>query len=204
MKYIMFFVTVIFSLYSLVGACDENNATTTVKHYHGSDKDAEIHNGHFCNDNTDFDIDHGTITITHHGAKKERVEITDQADLIINGKTIKIDDKQRELLADYHDHLIDITDKGMAIGLEGAKIGIEGAGVGLKAAGGVFKMFFSDYTSDDLEREVEAAAAKVEKKANKLEAKADKLEKIADELEDLQDDVCRQIPELDNLGWFCE
>ena len=204
MKYMMLFVTVIFSLYSFVGACDENNGTITVKHSHDRDKDVKIHTSHFSSDNTDFDIDHGTIVITHHGARRDRVDITKDADLFINGKMIKIDDNQRSLLADYHDHLIEITDKGVQIGLEGAKIGLEGAGVGLQAAGGVFKMFFTDYSSDDLEREVEAAAAKVEKRASKLEAKANKLEKIADELEDLQDDVCKQIPEIDKLGWFCE
>jgi len=204
MKYVMLFVSVLFALYSFVDACDESNTSHAVKYSHDGDKNVTAHSRHCSHDDADFDIDHGTIIITHHGKKRERVEITNDADLIINGTKIKVDDDQRKLLADYHDHLIEITEKGTEIGLEGAKIGAEGAGIGLKAAGGVLKMIFTDYSSDELEEEMDQAEARIEKKADKLEAKANKLEKIADELEDLQDDICHQIDEIDNLGWFCE
>lgn len=204
MKYLMLFVSVLFSLYSFASACDENHTSQAVVICHDGDKHVSVHHKHPGESNTDLDIDHGTVTITHHGTKRERVEITDNADLFINGKKIKIDDDQRKLLADYHDHLIEITEKGAEIGLEGAQIGLEGAGVGLKAVGGAFKMIFADYSSDELEADLDSAAAKVEKKANKLEAKANKLEEIADEMESLQDDICSRIPEIDKLGWFCQ
>ena len=55
---------------------------------------------------------------------------------------------------------------------------------------------------DDLERDMERDAEKLEARAEKLEKKAEKIEQMVDELDELAYEMRREIPELDELGWF--
>ena len=155
-----------------------------------------------CLENIDIELKNGSIILTCTDDEDNYVEITEDYDLIINDRLIKTNNKQRKLLADYHDQLTQIVDYAKDLGKEGAKIGLRGAKIGLKAIAGIFKLLRSDYDSDDLEAELEREAEKLELEAEKLEEAAEDLEYLAEEFEESHSQLKEEIPELDKLEWF--
>ena len=155
----------------------------------------------FFEDDVEIDIDEGTIVITHEHSD-ECVEITEDYELYIDGKRIKLDRRQQELVETFHVEFTLIMDYAKQIGLEGAKIGAEGAKLGIKAVAAVLQMIFTEYDRDDLEWELENEAEEIEEKAEKLERRAEKIEDLVDDLEDTHDEMVEAIPALDRLDWF--
>jgi hypothetical protein len=155
----------------------------------------------YC-DNTSIDVEGGTVIITHRGRDKAVVEITDDYELSVNGQEIKLNSDQKELVKEYYNLAVDLNEQATQIGLEGAKIGLEGAKLGTRALKNVLKMFLTDYTSDDLEWEMEKEAAKIEAKADALEERANEIEEKADELEAVAEELEEKIPELENIIWY--
>jgi len=153
-------------------------------------------------DDVDIDIDDGTIIMTHKGRSRDRVEITANYELYIDGHLIVTDEEQKELLGDYYELTVDLVEFAKEIGYEGAKIGVSGAAIGLRAIGGVFRALLTEYEFEELEDDLDEEAEELEAKAEKLERKAEKLEDIADELADVHDDLRRETPELRDLDWF--
>jgi len=152
---------------------------------------------------TSFDLDKGAIIITHReDRRRDVVEVGDDSTLVINGEEVKLNERQKALVGEFHVSCMDIYESAKKIGWEGAKIGVDGAKLGFQAIGCVFKLLSPDYDSDDMERELEREAAKIEAKADILEMKADRIEEMANELEDLTRDMRRAIPEIDALDWF--
>lgn len=99
----------------------------------------------------------GSKSATSHLPK---AEITPQGDLLIGGKAVAVDERQRELLLAHRSHLIGIAQAGIAIGMRGADLGV-------KAATGALKSVFSG-TTDDFEKQMEAEGKRMEAEANKL------------------------------------
>ena len=155
-----------------------------------------------CLDNVDISIDDGSVIIFPEDDDEEYVEITEDYELYINDRRIKMSTKERELLADYHHQVYEIVEEAKRIGWKGAQVGVSGAKLGVKAVVGVFKLILPGYGSDDLERDLEREAAKIEAKAERLEEEAEEIEELADELEDMHYELKRQIHELERLGWF--
>ncbi len=150
---------------------------------------------------TSFDMDDGVLVI-EDDESGDIVEINEEYELYINGRKIKTSPAGDKLLKEFYVGYEELMDEAKAIGLEGAKIGIEGARIGLKAIGGVFKVIFTSYDGEDLERDMERAAEKIEAKAERLEDRAEEIEDMAHDLEDIGFDLCEEIPELDELDWF--
>jgi len=155
-----------------------------------------------CLEDVEVDIDDGTIIFTKKDSDHERVEITEDYELYINGRFVKTNGEQQELVEVYYELYMDIIRQAKKIGYEGAKIGAKGAKIGLKAVAGVLKLLSSDYDSDDLERDLKREARKLEDRAEKLQEKAEKIEEMADELEDVHNELRGRIPELRELDWF--
>lgn len=153
---------------------------------------------HFMNGSS-IDFDDGTLVLERHGRRGIKVEITRKYELFVDGDLIKTNKEQQRLVEETYQLTTDIIDRAKTIGLEGAKIGLEGAKLGLKAVGGVFKMAFTEYTSDDLEEDMERAAEKLEDKADQLEHKADKIEIMAEDLEETFYSLIEMTPELKPL-----
>jgi hypothetical protein len=152
-------------------------------------------------DGIDFDIDDGSLLIEHDDFD-DRVEITEDYELYINGRHIELDREQRQLVADYYETFTNIVDNAKEIGLKGAKIGVEGAKLGVKAIAKICKLALDGYNVEDLEREMEREAKKLEAKADKLEREAENLEDLAEDFENLHVNMRHAIPELDDLEWF--
>lgn len=153
-------------------------------------------------ENIDFDVDDGSLFIESEEYEDEYVEITEDYKLYVNGKRVRLDNDQQELVEEYYEQFFEITDYAKKIGLEGAKIGVHGAKIGLMAMAGVCKLMLDNYDSDDLERDLEKEARRLERKAEKLEKKAELIEEMADRLEYLHYEMRDEIPALGNLGWF--
>ena len=130
------------------------------------------------------------------------MEITEEYELFVNDRQVKLDADQQKLVEEFHVLAIDIVDHGKNLGWEGAKIGVSGAKLGMKAIGRVFKMLFTSYDEDDFERDMERDAEALEARAEKLESKAEIIEKMADDLEYVTEEMFDSIPELSELEWF--
>ena len=153
-------------------------------------------------ENISIDVDDGSVIIKNNKDRHERVELSEEYELYVNGKFIRTNREQRRYFEDYHDLTCQIEHDAKKIGKEGAKIGARGAKLGVTAVFNVLKLLSSDYDSDDLEREMERESSKLEANAEKLERKAEKLEEMVDELEELHFKLKESIPELDELEWF--
>jgi len=155
-------------------------------------------------DETWFDIDDGSVLITHkeRGEPRSTVEITETYELYVDDERVTLDADQQALVKDFHVQSMEILDLAKVLGWEGAKIGVEGARLGAKAVGCLFKLILPGYDTDDFENEIEQEADKIEAKAEKLEEKAEAIEDLADELDDLARDMRSDIPELRQLRWF--
>ena len=153
-------------------------------------------------DGVKYEIEDGSIFISHHGLRHDRVEITEDGELYINDGSVKLDREQQRLVATYYDLTMDIVSQAKSLGHEGARVGIEGAKLGLKAVGGVFKMMFTSYDGDDLDQDMEWEAEKLERRAERLEEKAEDIEALTEDLERTVEGMDETIPELSELGWF--
>ncbi len=153
-------------------------------------------------DGVQYEIEDGSIYISHDGRRHDRVEITRDGQLYINDEFVKLNSEQQRLAAAYYDLTMEIVRQAKSLGHEGARVGIEGAKLGLKAVGGVFKMMFTSYDGDDLDEDMEWEAERLERKAERLEEKAEEIEELAEDLEWTVEEMDETIPELRELGWF--
>lgn len=89
-----------------------------------------------------------------------KAEISPRGDLLIQGKSVKIDPAQRALLVKYRGHLVALTEAVMEIGVKGADLGMQAAGEAMKG------IFTGDIAN--IERRIEAEAREIEAEATKL------------------------------------
>lgn len=169
------------------------------RHYHSSTSHRHSVSGStglFDTNSRSIDFKGKRVIVKYKSGSPRRVEINDRHELRVDGDLVKLDRNQQELVAEFYDGIQLLIADAKAIGLEGAAIGLQGAGVAAAALTGVVNMLFTNYTSEDLERDVERKAAKIEAKANRLEAKAEKIEAHAEQIEDLYEEMEDTIPEL--------
>lgn len=87
-------------------------------------------------------------------------EITPTGELLIDGKTVKVNAEQKALLLEYRGHVAAIAEAGIGIGLKGADL----AG---KAVTEALKGVFTGNT-DQIEKKIEAEAEGIKQSAQKL------------------------------------
>jgi len=191
---LMFFVPVLALLALLVSPVSAD------EHQDGQFSVMDLNKWHM--DGVKYEIEDGSIFISHHGLRHDRVEITKDGQLYINDGFVKLDREQQRLVATYYDLTTDIVSQAKSLGQEGARVGIEGAKLGLKAVGSVFKMMFTSYDGDDLDQDMDWEAERLERKAECLEEKAEDIEDLAEDLERIAEGMNETIPELRELGWF--
>jgi hypothetical protein len=108
--------------------------------------------------------EHGGVSVMSDDDSKDngpKGEITPQGDLLIDGKAVSINAKQRAMLLEYRAHVITLAETGM-------DIGVQGADLATKAMGEAFKGIFSGKSEKDIEKTVEAEADKIKQSAAKL------------------------------------
>jgi hypothetical protein len=147
-------------------------------------------------------VDHDDILIYDKNDEDDLVEITGDNRLYVKDRLVRTDAEQQALTRDYHDRVIQINKEVRKIACDGAKIGVDGAKIGIKAVVGVFKLILPDYSSEDLDRDMDRESRKIDAKAKKLEAKAAVVDSSVTELERLHYRMKKEIPELNELEWF--
>ena len=165
------------------------------------DIDIDQHDVEFSDD-INIDIDDGSVILEEEGGDYNTVEITEEYELFVNDRQVKLDQDQQELVKEFHVLVTDIVSEGKSLGWEGAKIGVSGAKLGMKAIGRIFKMLFTDYDEDDFERDMERDAEVLEARAEKLEDRAEVIEDMADDLDYVAKELFEAVPELRELEWF--
>lgn len=143
-----------------------------------------------------YEIHNGNIILYPNHGKYEKIKITDDDRLFVDGREYELTSDDKELTKNIRGLAKEIDDEACEIGREGAKIGMAGAKLGVVALASVIRLISPDYDSRDLERDMEKKSAKLEAKAEKLEEKADKLEEKASELKKLVIKLEDRIPEL--------
>lgn len=141
-----------------------------------------------CLDNIDIDFNNGTVIITPRSGDDFRVEITDDGELFLNGKKIRISSEERELLRDYRRDMIHLVRRAEEIGIKGAKVGVH-------AVSGLIEVICTELELDELEAELESESARIEKEAQELE-------ELAAQLEDMHYELKNRISELNKLRSF--
>ena len=149
----------------------------------------------------DIDFDDGTLIINKLGHRSATVKITEDYELYIDGRRIKTDAHEKELLGEFYELTFDLVDHAEVIGIQGAEVGIAGAKIGLQALGGLFRALVTEYELEDLEDDLDADAEILEEQAKAIEDQAEDIEDMADELEALAEELTREIPELEELDW---
>jgi hypothetical protein len=155
----------------------------------------------FREDEVDVKIDDGTVIIRNRDTD-ETIEITERYELFIDGRRIRTDARQRELIGEYHDGMIDLTEDAVRLGAEAVTIGAGGVKLGFKAVAKTVRLLRSDYDRRDLERDMERSARKLEARARRLERKAERLEERAEELKKLHEELRERVPALGEVEWF--
>ena len=89
-----------------------------------------------------------------------KAEISPAGDFLVDGKAVRIDDAQRELLLAHRANIIAIADAGITIGIQGARLGAE-------AAKGAITSALSGQSAE-FEKRMEAEGAKIEAEAERL------------------------------------
>ena len=154
------------------------------------------------NNDTRIYIRNDDVVIRTEDLAAGKVIITEDFDLIVNRDTLELNEDQQALVFEYYQLVDESIESAKNIGWEGAKVGVSGAAIGVKAVVGVFRMILPNYGPDDLERDMEAEAARIEAKADILEKKAEIIDEKLDELESIHETLKQEIPELKNLDWF--
>jgi hypothetical protein len=156
-------------------------------------------------DNVDIDIEDNDIIITENdGRSDEYVKITEDHGLIINGKYIRTNWRQKRLLEKYYDTVFEVRYLGKKMGIEGAKMGVAGAQVAILALSKVVKLFFVDgYDGEDFEEEIdEEVEEHLEESGEYLEELGDDLKDEIEDLEELHEKLIDEIPAIERLDWF--
>lgn len=189
-------ITIFLSLFILTGASygvDYKKKKSGHHQYH-----------HAIFENTEIEIENGSILVFPKYHDDKTIEITDSYELFINGKQVDLDDDQQELIEKFHTRFFAMIDMAKEVGIQGAAIGLKGAGIGLTAIIGICKLIDEDYDKDDLEEEIEEMAAQLEDEAEELEEQAEELEEACNTLQNLAVEIHDEIPEIRETRVFEE
>jgi hypothetical protein len=91
---------------------------------------------------------------------KPKAEISPKGDFLVDGKSVPVDDAQRQLLLAHRANLIAVAQAGIAVGMQGADLGIE-------AATGALKSVFTG-KCEEFGQEMEARGKRIEAEALKI------------------------------------
>lgn len=119
----------------------------------------ELHEGNLSlNGSTDIQINGKRVQ--RHADDLPKAEITPDGQLIVAGETIAMDPRGRALARDYRAGLLAVAETGMDLGVQGADLGMRAA------ADAIGSLLRGD--TEEMEKRVEAEAAKLEASAMRL------------------------------------
>ncbi len=160
--------------------------------------DRHVTHGH----GMDSDWEGDTLVLTDGAGAGDRVTITPAGDLAVSGEPVALAGGERRLVQDFYGGYLKIEEEAAVLGAEGAKLGAAGAALAARALAGVARLARDDYDEEDLEREMEAEAARMESRGTELERRGEAIESLVDDLRGTVAELRGRIPELGALDWF--
>jgi len=154
------------------------------------------------NDDYNVRIDHGDIILIGKDRDRTEVVFTKDNKLLIDGREIELNDRQQELVNEYHQTFDEMLKEATQLGIRGAAIGVGGAMLGMQAMGGLVKAALTSYELEDLEDDLDAKADELQEVADQLEEDAKVIESMADDLDDIRYELAKETPELKRIRWF--
>jgi hypothetical protein len=155
-----------------------------------------------CSSISGFDVNDGELVMTHNDDwSKDRIVVTEDGELTINGDKIEVARRERDLLRKLYSESFELELMADEIAEEAEEIASGGIEYAMAQIAGAMHSLGdddSDFDSDDLEdieARFEEEIEEIEEHAEKIEDRADKVVDIAEELKD-------SIPELKELDWF--
>lgn len=107
------------------------------------------------------ELENGNISISGNSRNLPKAEITPRGELLVGGRAVATTPQQRALLLEYRGHVTGVAKSGMEIGMQGADLAT-------KAMGEAFKGVFTGKSGAEIERSVEAEAARIKASAAEL------------------------------------
>lgn len=153
-------------------------------------------------DNVNVEMVDGDVVFTYNEEPYDIVIFKVNNSLVINGENIELNKRQRKLVEEYRNSVMDMIDGAKRIGFAGAHVGVKGAEIGVKAVVNVLKLMDEDYDSDDYAKELEEAAEKLKMKTEELEEMGDELKELQEVMDDNRDELKESLRELRKFDWF--
>jgi hypothetical protein len=144
----------------------------------------------------DIDIKGSSVFIISQEGGKATIEMTKNGQLYIDGRKVRTNNEEKQLIKEYHHLIVDIVESAEEVGIECAEIGIESAEIGINAVQEVIQNLCDEQEWKYVERKLEKKAKKIEATATKLENKIEDLEELAEEMGELHQDMLEHFPEL--------
>lgn len=155
-------------------------------------------------DGSSFDVEDGELTLTHKDRhSKDRVVVSEDGDLTVNGDKVKISNSERKLARKLYREAAELEEMAADIAEDAEKI----AAVSTKYASSQIRAVLRALSDDDDdvdEERMEAIDAKFEKEIDSIEKFADKIETQADKVIDIAEELQERVPELEELDWFLD
>ncbi len=152
----------------------------------------------------DVNIDGSELIFRCHQDSTETVIITEEYQLIVNGKDIELKPGEQKLVMDVYNETFTIIQEALRIARKGVKLGLKGARVGLSAAFEALVAAIMGEDEENIEARVEAKTNALEREAQHLEAEGDALEERAEALEKLITKLFDTVAPLPSLSCFHE
>ncbi|MFH1850843.1 MAG: hypothetical protein ABIA75_00710 [Candidatus Neomarinimicrobiota bacterium] len=158
---------------------------------------------HFLND-LDLDWQKGSLIITEKENDDQRVVMTADEKLLINGENVRLTREQKKLVGEFHILAGKLSDQARDIGQIGSKIGVVAGAMAAEAIVKAFGSLFDD--DDDFDDRDHRHESRVERKVDlmteDIEDLVSELENTINNMEQVYDQLKRDIPELRDLSWF--
>jgi len=154
------------------------------------------------NDENYIMFEDNSLVLCDRSTDEYLLEITEDSDLFIRSKKIRINSEQRDLIADYYEAQKTLFIKRNSIGAKGVEIGLASAKLAAKAVGGTIELIASGFDENveaKFEQDMEREAKEIEYHADNIEDDADEYSEKIDEINSLERKIHRAIEELDEF-----
>jgi hypothetical protein len=154
--------------------------------------------------NSGFDIVDGELILTHNDRwSDDRVVVTADGDLTINGDRIKVNKRERRLLKKMFFEAEQLVEMAEEISEDAERISESSVQFAMATISDVLKSLSDDDDDDDYDSSAKIEA-NFERDLEEIEEFAEKIEIRADRIVDIADELKETIPELEELDWFMD
>jgi hypothetical protein len=170
------------------------------------------HDHHDCrgvnmSEHTSFEIDGDLLVVAHRDHfEGEKIIISEDGDLTINGDRIETDGKSRKLLKKFYREAVKLEENAERISADAEEFAEETTAYAAAAVRQALRSLRDGDDEEDEEARAEFAdlEADFEEQAEFIERLGDEIGDQADLLKEIAEVLRERIPELDQVEWFLD